>query len=494
MKKVKLLCIAFFMLASIAQAQNWSLKITSHIGFRKYDLDTRAIKDETVLGGATIKLLKGNSVVDQTASDGGGYFSIFVPSNDEFILTVTYPGCFTKRIYINTKNVPEEIQKQNIKPSISIEGFILSKPMPGIDYSGLEKTLAKIVYMPREVNFGDEEMYTQEGLATVAKIEAAEMELMTKFCETNKSGDEALKKQDCILAKKMYEAAMAMLPAEQYPVVQMARVQDCFKMRDEIAKKAEEFIAAQAKEEQYNEAIKKGDMAYNAGNWELAKEAYNEAIAVKANEQYPKYKLEAIKKSQEEELASKNNLAREADSKARYETAIKRADDLFAKKLFADAEDAYYEALEIAPGEKYPQSQIVAVNKNVSRESHGSDKKYNDALAKASKLEAEYVQAIKKAYEDALTYESDAAYLKKKSNPAAPIKNMEHVKAMLAKYPPGITEEIITGNGVVIVKRVLVKDGDAWVYQKKIFNWGGITCFRDEALITESIFENETKL
>jgi hypothetical protein len=67
------------------------------------------------------------------------------------------------------------------------------------------------------------------------------------------------------------------------------------------------------------------------------------------------------------------------------------------------------------------------------------------------------------------------------------------VLALLDKYQPGITEEIIQGNGVYIIQRVLVKDKDVWIYQKKIFNWGGVACFRDKASITEGIFEQETK-
>ena len=494
MNKQKLF-IAFLLCVCFAGAQNWSLKITSHIGFRKYNLDTKAQKEETVLGGALIKLYKGNTVVDQSVSDGGGYFSIFVPANGEFILTVTYAGCFTKRIYINTNGVPPEVQKTDIKPSISIEGFILSKPLPGIDYSDLEKTLAKIVFVPKDKNFGDEEMYTKEGLALVARIEEKEMELMNTFCETNKAGDEAMKKQDCVLAKKMYESAMAMLPAEKYPVVQMTKVTECFEQREEIAKKAEAVIAAQDLEEKYNDALRKADAAFNTKNWLIAKEGYTEALSVKANEPYPKYKMAAIEKMMAEEEVAKNNLAKAADVKTKYDAAVKRAEDLFAKKLWTDAEDAYYEALGFLPNEKYPKTQIVAINKIISREFPGNDRKYKDALAKTTKLEPEYVQAIKKTYEDALTYESDAAYMKKKANePVVPVKNSEHVKAMLAKYPQGLTEEIITGNGVVIVKRILIKDGDAWVYQKKIFNWGGVSCFRDDMAISSLVFDAETKL
>jgi len=65
---------------------------------------------------------------------------------------------------------------------------------------------------------------------------------------------------------------------------------------------------------------------------------------------------------------------------------------------------------------------------------------------------------------------------------------------VLSRYQPGVTEEIIEGNGVYIIQRVLVKEEEVWIYQKKIFSWGGIACFRDDAAITEGIFEQETKI
>ncbi len=67
------------------------------------------------------------------------------------------------------------------------------------------------------------------------------------------------------------------------------------------------------------------------------------------------------------------------------------------------------------------------------------------------------------------------------------------VIALLAKYKLGVTEEIIEGKDVYIVQRVLVTESDVWIYQKKIFNWGGVACFRDKTSITEGIFEQETR-
>jgi hypothetical protein len=67
------------------------------------------------------------------------------------------------------------------------------------------------------------------------------------------------------------------------------------------------------------------------------------------------------------------------------------------------------------------------------------------------------------------------------------------LSSLLLKYQPGVTEEVIQGMNVIIIQRVLVRDQMAWVYQKKMFNWGGISCFRDGQPITESTFELETR-
>ncbi len=72
------------------------------------------------------------------------------------------------------------------------------------------------------------------------------------------------------------------------------------------------------------------------------------------------------------------------------------------------------------------------------------------------------------------------------------INTNQRIIDLIAKYKVGVTEEIIHGTNVIVIQRVLVRDQMAWVYQKKMFNWGGVACFRDGQAITESTFENET--
>jgi hypothetical protein len=66
------------------------------------------------------------------------------------------------------------------------------------------------------------------------------------------------------------------------------------------------------------------------------------------------------------------------------------------------------------------------------------------------------------------------------------------VNDLINKHKDVVTEERQTGTGVVIIKRVVVRDQDVWVYEKKIFDWGGVAYFRDKQRITASTFNLET--
>ena len=111
-------------------------------------------------------------------------------------------------------------------------------------------------------------------------------------------------------------------------------------------------------------------------------------------------------------------------------------------------------------------------------------------------------QEAKLPYEEALIAKAGDIYAKGrlaeiekllKSDAATAVDIDVKKKALLDKYPPGVTEETIVGTGVVILQRTVVKETEVYVYQKKMFSWGGISYFRDTKAITESIFEQETQ-
>lgn len=328
MKLVRIFFSLFTFCAFIVNGQNWTMKLKSNVELRTWKLTSKAEKNETSLGGATIVLFKGSTIVTQTTSDANGDFVVNVPPDGEYILAVSYSGCNTKRFYINTFNVLEEVGKMdNFNPSFSIGGFVMAKPFPGINYSGLEKPLVKVAYENKIKNFDDVEEYTETGLGIVGQIAEAENTLIQNFCGTNKSGDIALVKPDCPLAKMLYEKAITIIPGEPYPVEQLAKVGQCLKDKEEAEKKAAEEAAKKAEEEKLAKE--------KAAAEKLEKEkqlAEQKAAAQKAANE----KAIADKAAKEKALADK--LEKDRIAKEQKEAAAKAAADKADKERLAKSQ------------------------------------------------------------------------------------------------------------------------------------------------------------
>ena len=240
MKKRHFLFLLILAASLLGRAQNWMLKLSSTVELRAWRLTSTAEKSEKALSGATIKLYKGNTQVSETSSNAKGDFVIDVPAGGEFVLTISFPGCNTKKFFVSTSDVPENVGKDSYKPTVNISGFLMSKPLKGVDYIGLNEPLVKVEYKAKGQNFDKDEAITNNGLNILSKIYDAETSLIQKFCAANKAGDDALKNHNCPSAKDYYEKAIHMLPGEQYPVDQLAKAELCLKN-----KKAEAEAAAQ---------------------------------------------------------------------------------------------------------------------------------------------------------------------------------------------------------------------------------------------------------
>lgn len=309
----------FFCSFHFLKAQDWSLELSSNVYHRTWQLDTKAKEEEKEIGGASVTLMQNGKIITQTTTNSNGEFIIKVPKDGEFYLTVSYQGCNTKRMAVNTKNVPLDIQKDNFNPTFHIEGgFIMVKPYPGIDYSELSKDLILVEYFPSKKLFDDTEAGTAKGLGIVSKIYAAEDALFKQFCSTNKAGDVALAKPDCPLAKMLYEKAIAMIPGEQYPVIQLAKVGDCLKQKEEADKKAAEENLKKAEAEKLAAEKKVLEKA------EKEKAAQEKAEADKlAKEKALKDKTEADKIAAETKAQQKAAKEKEAKEKAEADKLAK---------------------------------------------------------------------------------------------------------------------------------------------------------------------------
>ncbi len=339
----------------------------------------------------------------------------------------------------------------------------------------------------------------------------AEAELNAKYNAAIKKGDDAFKKKDWATARGGYNEALGFKPNEKYPKDQLAAIDKAIedekgKMDADAKAKAEAELNAK-----YNAAIKKGDDAFKKKDWTTARGGYNEAIGIKPSEKYPKDQLAAIDKAIEDEKGKMDADAKakaEAELNAKYAAAIKKGDDAFKKKDWSPAKAAYTEALGFKPNEKYPKDQIAAIDKAMAAIVASNTDKSNDVQYKAAMVRGENDMKFKKwkeavgAFTEALTYKPNDPIAKAKlaeaqKNASAddvantPPKKEPHPLSL--KYPQGVTEESKSEPGVYITRRILVKGEEAWVYVKKHFNWGGVVFYKDDAVITQTVWDNETK-
>ena len=293
------------------------------------------------------------------------------------------------------------------------------------------------------------------------------------------------------LAKKQADEAAEKLKAEAKLKADKEAADKLAKEKEAAAAKAKLDAAAKAKAEADALAKKQADdlaaAKLKAEEEQLAKKLAEEKL------------LSALKA--EKELADKKAAAKAAEDQRLLAEALRKDKEAsLLKKKQEDEERLRNEKL-LADAVAKEKAAAAEKAKSTILPKLGDDSKYKEAIRKGDNFMAlkRYAEA-KKAFEEALIQKGNDPYAKEKlmeceklMQSDAAVVTDERQRQLLSKYPPGVTEEMIPMDGLVIVKRVLVKERVAYVYEKKIFNWGGIAFFRDGSPITESLFEQETK-
>jgi hypothetical protein len=318
------------------------------------------------------------------------------------------------------------------------------------------------------------EQYPKDKIAEITKIladlaaaDAAEKDKLAKEKALNDKynaaiakGDKALAAKDYTNAKAGYNEATALKASEEYPKTKLAEIE---KLLADLAAKdaAEKDRLAKEKElnDKYNAAVAKGDKALAAKTYDAAKSAYNEALGLKPNEQYPKDKLSAIDKLLAElaskDAAEKERQAKEKELNDRYNAAVAKADKALAAKTYEEAKAGYNEALTIKSSEAYPKTKLAEIDK-ILADLAAKDAAEKDKLAKAKELEEKYKAAIAKAdaalgtkdytaaksgYTEALGFKSTEQYPKDKIREIDAIVAKEMgAKALEEKYKAAVAK------------------------------------------------------
>ena len=465
---IKLFALNFLILIFLSTFNN---VFSQKTGYLKISGKVKTGKDN--IANATINLYENNNKINTAVSNSNGDFSFNLDFNKIYTLEVSSNNYVPKKVLIDTK-VPEK--DLIYKYSFTVDLFI---KIDGVDYSALNKPVTKIVYneeadafdydipytetMRKEIDkiisqiesnkkqaynqiiakadelFKNEQYeeainyyekaidldpyndYPDKQIMRCEKLIAQKRNAETNYNKFIAQGDNLFNKQDYINAKTAYQNALNIKPAEQYPKQKLAEIDKL--IADKAAKEKAE-AEAKAKEEQYKAAIAKGDAALAKQNFDEAKTAYNQALSIKPNEQYPKQKLAEIDKLIADKAAKEKTEAEAKAKEEQYKAAIAKGDAALAKQNFDDAKTAYNQALSIKPNEQYPKQKLAEIDKLIAdkaakekaeAEAKAKEEQYKAAIAKGdAALAKQNFDEAKTAYNQALSIKPNEQYPKQK--------------------------------------------------------------------------------
>ncbi|MDP4845515.1 MAG: hypothetical protein NWR83_13710, partial [Salibacteraceae bacterium] len=235
---------------------------------------------------------------------------------------------------------------------------------------------------------------------TLKKIESEELaknekeNLQRRSDDWIKKGDEAFARKELSIAEKSYNEALALIPNQEYPISQIAKI-NAFVADEQAAKQEKE--AVKAIDDKFMQLISKADDLFKSKLYSDARVSYEEALKIK-DDTYAKAQVDKIIEEQKafeirsEQAALKEKLDRD------YNTAIADADRLLAAKDLEKALTRYSEAASLKPGEQYPKDKIAEINFTFIAQEEEKKKQASAAIAQQKQEELD--QTYKKLVSD----------------------------------------------------------------------------------------------
>ncbi|MFQ5335036.1 MAG: hypothetical protein ACE5DN_03070, partial [Flavobacteriales bacterium] len=340
------------------------------------------------------------------------------PENANFAFNLHYKHnyqlTFSKEGYFSKKL---EVSTFNVPEEEKDLGFeyrlniTLYRKVDGVDASILDKPVGKIAFDKHYVNFEYDEKYMRQ-------IQPKLMELQSKINRILRAQElaeqqykEAIQRGDKAFRSGSFNSAKtAFTKASGIKPDEAYPMEMLAKVEIELKKQAEEQARLNAINEKYQTIIGLADQSFSDKEYEAAKLKYGEALQVKPDEKYPKTKLGEIDRILNA-LATAEEKQRMRDEK--YAEAVKQADQAFFIKQYRTARNYYQSASQIKPEEAYPKNKIEEVNE-LMRElaaSKALDDKYNAAISVADRsFRQEKYEKAMTAYQEATEIKPEAQY------------------------------------------------------------------------------------
>jgi tetratricopeptide (TPR) repeat protein len=204
-------------------------------------------------------------------------------------------------------------------------------------------------YYQKALNERPSETYPKERLREISDLINRTMSQneLAAYDEAIDKADQAFTEKQYSISKFHYYKALEVKSWEQYPKDQIQEIQ-----------RLTNSLLSKLKEGEYQDLITKADEAFIKRDYAVARAYYNRSLTIKANEQYPKIKLEEVAGIVQQQLSK-------TDEKA-YQDFISEGDKAMRESNFSVARFYYQKALGLKPNESYPQEQLKVIKESLS--------------------------------------------------------------------------------------------------------------------------------
>ena len=228
--------------------------------------------------------------------------------------------------------------------------------------------------------------------AAIERI-AAEAKIQKEYDQEVEKGELLLKNKDLANAKLAFSKAYNMKPSEIIPPKRIEEINDL------LASQAEKEAKLKAKQEAYQDAIKRADQQLSSNDYNTAKTTYNEALKIKPEEKYPNTQLALIETLLKEQIEQN------------YKAAIDKANRSFDTNQFDDATAAYHEALQMKVDDPYAKNRLKEIEQKKLQ--IAADKEYDEYISQADQsLRSNELDAALATYNKALLVKKAETYPK----------------------------------------------------------------------------------
>jgi tetratricopeptide (TPR) repeat protein/uncharacterized membrane protein YjjP (DUF1212 family) len=237
-----------------------------------------------------------------------------------------------------------------------------------------------------------DEKYPKDKIAEINKLLSLQKDNLNQaYQKAIADADVLFNSKNYDKAKDGYNSAIAIKGDEKYPKDKLLEI---------TALQGEQLKVKQA----YDKAIADADILFKAKDYNKAKDGYNGALTIKADEKYPKDKITEIN----------GILAQLDNANQAYFKTIAEADNFFNTKVYDKAKESYTKATTLKADEKYPKDKLVEIATLIA-EQQKQKQAYDKAIVDADALfNSKSYEKAKDGYVSANVIRPDEKYPKDK--------------------------------------------------------------------------------